>query len=141
MSGVSVGSLRRVGGIKVKIKSASGGPAQRAQGVALFTFSWWVAGFSTVVAVAGWVALLAWHLKATRNLPGAQPAIITDGVFCVSPVAPPAEPWLGLRLPGEESAPTSKGNIALRSNRHPSCSPSLKKRTATVPEFPKNLFN
>ena len=33
-----------------------------------------VAGFSTVVAVAGWVALLAWHLKATRNLPGAQPA-------------------------------------------------------------------
>ena len=88
--------------MKVKIKSASGGPAQRALGVARFPSGWSVVGFYPVVAVAGWVALLAWHLKATRNLPGAQPAIITDGVFCVSPVAPPAEPWLGLRLPGEE---------------------------------------
>ena len=62
--------------MKVKVNGASGGPAQRALGVALFSFVWFVAGFYPVVAVAGWVALLAWHLKATRNLPGAQPAVV-----------------------------------------------------------------
>jgi len=66
-----------------------------------------------VVAVAGRVALLAWHRRRPGNLPGVQPAVARSGECGIShsPVAPPAEPLVGLRLPGEESDPTSAGGL------------------------------
>jgi len=97
-----------------------------------------VVGFYPVVAVAGWVALLAWHRRRPGNLPGAQPAA---GSRCcwisLSPVAPPAEPLVGLRLPGEESDPTSRRTIALRSNPAPTPWP----RRCGIPPWTRQILD
>ena len=70
-----------------------------------------VLGFYPVVAVAGWVVLLAWHRRRPGTWRGCnrrQPSWMLNSTFAC---CTPARTLVGLRLPGEENDPTSGGTI------------------------------
>jgi hypothetical protein len=99
--------------LQVKVKFASGGPTQRAPGMLVRLRSGgWCGDFRSS-------ALLAWHLKATRNLPGAQAAAASGGANFRFAACTPSRTPVGLRLPGEESTTTSAGVCACRSAAGP----------------------
>ena len=75
--------------VKVKINCASGGPAQRAGGQRC-----------SVAVLGGWPGPVGCSLRlspeATRNLPGAQPAVVWQGaVFYLRRLHSRQNHWLG----------------------------------------------
>ena len=72
---------------------------------------WRVLGFQSMVAVAGWVVLLAWHRRRPGTCRGCnrrQPSWMLNSTFAC---CTPARTLIGLRLPGEENDPTSEGTM------------------------------
>jgi len=70
-----------------------------------------VVGFSPVVAVAGRVALLAWHRRRPGTCRGCNRRQCSWMLNLTFACCTPGRTLVGLRLPGEESDPTSAGAL------------------------------